>query len=140
MHLHKTDPVFHDKNIILTVKHSGGSVTVWGCFAVIDGNMNSALYQKNSEGECVTISSCPEPQEHTWVIQKDNDQEQTTKSTSQWLKNKMKALAWSSQSLDLNQIDMLWHDLKPQTAYRVKCSNVAELKQFCAEEWAKTSL
>ncbi len=46
--------LFHKKNFIPTVKHVGGSVMVWGCFAasgpgrlaIIDGTMNSALYQK----------------------------------------------------------------------------------------------
>ncbi|KAF7645836.1 hypothetical protein LDENG_00197530 [Lucifuga dentata] len=50
----KTNTAFQKKNIILTVKHGGGSVMVWGCFAasgpgrlaIIDGTMNSALYQK----------------------------------------------------------------------------------------------
>ncbi len=44
---------FHKKNIIPTVKHGGGSVMVLDCFAVsgpgqiavIDGTMNSTLYQ-----------------------------------------------------------------------------------------------
>ncbi len=36
----------------------------------------------------------------------------------------------------LNPTEMLWHDLK-QTIHARKPSNVAELKQFCKEEWAK---
>jgi len=50
----KSNTAFHKKNIIPTVKHGEGSVLVWGCFAalgpgrlaIIDGTMNSALYQK----------------------------------------------------------------------------------------------
>ncbi len=41
-----------------------------------------------------------------------------------------------SQSPDLNPIEMLWHVLK-QSFHARKPSNVAELKQFCKEEWAK---
>ncbi len=43
---------------------------------------------------------------------------------------------WPSQSPDLNPIEMWWHDLK-QSFHAWKPSNVAELKQFCKEEWAK---
>ncbi|KAI3361985.1 hypothetical protein L3Q82_012335 [Scortum barcoo] len=50
----KVTPAFQKKNIIPTVKYGGGSVVVWGCFAasgpgrlaVINGTMNSAVYQK----------------------------------------------------------------------------------------------
>ncbi len=48
----------------------------------------------------------------------------------------MKVLEWPSQSPDLNLIEMLWHELK-QSFHAWKPSNVAELKQFCKEEWAK---
>ncbi len=51
----------------------------------------------------------------------------------------MKVLEWPSPSTDLNLIEMLWHDLK-QSIHARKPSNVAELKQFCKEEWATIPL
>ncbi len=117
---------------------------VWGCFtasetgrlAIIDGTMNSALYQKILK-ENVRLSVCDLKLKRTWVMQQDNDLKHTSKSTSEWLKkNKIKVLEWPNQSPDLNLIEMLWHDLK-QSIHARKPSNVAELKQFCKEEWAK---
>ncbi len=64
----KSNTAFQKKNIIPTVKYGGGIVTVWGCFAasgpgrlaVINGTMNSAVYQKNPEGKCPAICSWPQ--------------------------------------------------------------------------------
>uniref|UniRef100_A0A9J7YNC4 Transposase Tc1-like domain-containing protein n=1 Tax=Cyprinus carpio carpio TaxID=630221 RepID=A0A9J7YNC4_CYPCA len=50
----KSNTAFQKKNIIPTVKYGGGSVMVWDCFAasgpgrlaVMNGTMNSAVYQK----------------------------------------------------------------------------------------------
>lgn len=67
-------------------------------------------------------------------MQQDNDPKHTNKSTSEWQKiNKFKVLEWPSQRLDLNKIEMLWHDLK-QATYAQKLSNVTELKQ---DDWVK---
>ncbi|KAK3559140.1 hypothetical protein QTP86_005021 [Hemibagrus guttatus] len=140
----KSNTVFQKKNITPTVKYGGGSVMVWGCsaasgpgrLAVINGSMNSAVYQKILK-ENVRPSVCDLKLKRTWVLQQDNDPKNTSKSTSEWLKkNKMKTLEWPSQSPDLNPIEMLWHDLK-KVVHARKPSNVAELQQFCKDEWAK---
>ncbi|KAK3574546.1 hypothetical protein QTP86_009546 [Hemibagrus guttatus] len=107
-----------------------------GRLAVINGTMNSAVYQKILK-ENVRPSVCDLKLKRTWVLQQDNDPKHTSKSTSEWLKkNKMKTLEWPSQSPDLNPIEMLWHDLK-KVVHARKPSNVAELQQFCKDEWAK---
>ncbi|KAK3522940.1 hypothetical protein QTP86_009709 [Hemibagrus guttatus] len=107
-----------------------------GRLAVINGTMNSAVYQKTLK-ENVRPSVCDLKLKRTWVLQQDNDPKHTSKSTSEWLKkNKMKTLEWPSQSPDLNPIEMLWHDLK-KVVHARKPSNVAELQQFCKDEWAK---
>ncbi|KAK3533217.1 hypothetical protein QTP70_013621 [Hemibagrus guttatus] len=98
--------------------------------------MNSPVYQKILK-ENVRPSVCDLKLKRTWVLQQDNDPKHTSKSTSEWLKkNKMKTLEWPSQSPDLNLIEMLWHDLK-KVVHARKSSNVAELQQFCKDEWAK---
>ncbi len=141
---HKSNTAFQKKNIIPTVKYGGGSVMVWGCFAasgpgrlaVINGTMNSAVYQKILKDN-VRPSVRDLKLKRTWVLQQDNDPKHTSKSTSEWLKkNKMKTLEWPSQSPDLNPIEMLWHDLK-KAVHALKPSNVAELQQFCQDERAK---
>ncbi|KAK3562843.1 hypothetical protein QTP86_010750 [Hemibagrus guttatus] len=140
----KSNTAFQIKIIIPTVKYGGGSVMVCGCFAasgpgrlaVINGTMNSAVYQKILK-ENVRSSVCDLKLKQTWVLQQDNDPKHTSKSTSEWLKkNKMKTLEWPSQSPDLNPIEMLWHDLK-KVVHAQKPSNVAELQHFCKDEWAK---
>ncbi|KAK3533109.1 hypothetical protein QTP70_007310 [Hemibagrus guttatus] len=107
-----------------------------GRLAVINGTMNSVVYQKILK-ENVQQSVCDLKLKQTWVLQQDNDPKHTSKSTSEWLKkNKMKTLEWPSQSPDLNPIEMLWHDLK-KVVHARKPSDVAELQQFCKDEWAK---
>lgn len=45
---------------------------------------------------------------------------------------KTQVLQWSSQSLELVLIEMLWHDFKQAVhAWKLHLSSIAELKQFC---------
>lgn len=81
---------------------------VCGCFtaleprrlAVIDTTVNSAPYQKilkvNPRPSALALKF-----ESTLVIQQHNESKLTSKSTSEW-----------QTSLDLNQMEMLWCDLR----------------------------
>ncbi|KAK3508507.1 hypothetical protein QTP70_031365 [Hemibagrus guttatus] len=83
----KSNTAFQKKIIIPTVKYGGGGVMVWGCFAasgpgrlaVINGTMNSAVYQKILK-ENVRPSVCALKLKRTWVLQQDNDPKHTPAS------------------------------------------------------------
>lgn len=50
----------------------------------------------------------------------------------------MNTLELSRQSLGLNPFEMLWRDLE-KVGHTRKPANVAQLQQFCKDEWAKIS-
>ena len=117
---------------------------VWGCFAasgpgqiaVINGKMNSQVYQDILQ-ENLRPSVRQLKLNRGWVMQQDNDPKHRSKSTMEWLQQKkIRLLEWPSQSPDPKVIEMLWHDLK-RAIHTRHPRNIAELKQFCTEEWSK---
>ena len=73
----------------------------------------------------------------SWVMQWDNDPKHRSKSTTEWLQEKkIRLLEWPSRTPDLNLIEMLWYELK-RAVHTRHPKNIAELKQFCKEEWSK---
>ena len=65
------------------------------------------------------------------VIQQDSDPKYSSKSTTEWLKKKrIGVLPWSSQSPDLNLIEMQSWDIK-RAMHQTNVANLNELKQNC---------
>lgn len=132
------------KNLNVTVKHGGGKVMVWGCFAAsgvgslvfIEGNMNAKMYidilRKNlrPSAEKLGISE-------SFLYYQDNDPKHKAHETRMWLLfNCPKVLETPPQSPDCNPIENLWEYLDRRVR-ETPISSVPQLKKRLLEEWNK---
>ena len=110
---------YEQKNTKATVKHGGGSVMVWGCFAAngvgslvfIEGNMNAAMYI-NILRENLHASASKFGIRNTFYFYQDNDPKHKASATREWLLyNCPKVIETPPQSADCNPIENLWEYL-----------------------------
>ena len=142
--MRKDGKAYLSKNAVLTVKFSGGTIMIWGCFSakgvgkisVTDGKMNAQKYKQIlRENLMSSVESLELPSDY--IFQQDNNPKHTAKSTKNWLsENNFNVFQLPSQYLDLNPIGNWWRFLKIQIRRR-KPVNINNLKTICQEEWYK---
>ncbi|GFW79272.1 transposable element Tc1 transposase [Trichonephila clavipes] len=113
----KANAALELKNMRGTVKHGGGSITVWGCMAatgvgnlvIIDGIMNQYSYLNILKNNLSQRESASKLRlDGSFPFQQDNDPKHTARVVREWLLyNVRKQVKTPPQSPDLNPIEHL---------------------------------
>ena len=126
-----------------TMKHGGGSVTVWGCFSQsgpgpirrIQGIMNADMYCNVLEEALEKYADENMPLD--WIYQQDNDPKHKSKRATQWFQDhNIRLLDWPAQSPDLSPIENLW-DYVNREVKKQKPGSVDELWNSIQKVWAE---
>lgn len=131
-----------DKNVQKTMKHGGGSIMMWGCFAwsgvgnleKIDGIMTADSYisilKRNLKESARKVGLGKK-----YIFQQDNDPKHTAhKTTAYFRASRIKVLEWPPQSPDLNPIENLWSILD-QNVDKGDVTNRDSLFQSLVKAW-----
>jgi transposase len=128
-----------------TVKHSGGSLMVWGCMTAkgigymtkIEGNMNADLYCQILHDELMDSLDYYNLNPADVIFQQDNNLKHTSKLAKACTAElSLQILEWPAQSPDLNPIEHLWEHLKCQlNAWLTRPSGMLELWERVKKEW-----
>ncbi|CAF1457733.1 unnamed protein product [Rotaria sordida] len=125
-----------------TVKHGGGNVKVWGCFAwngvgnlvFINGNMTGEMYKDILKDNLIQ-SATKLNLGNEMLFQHDNDPKHTARIVKNWLDNQgIKRLIWSPFSPDMNPIEHLWDELERRMK-KHQLKNENELRDILQAEW-----
>ena len=141
------DEEFDPKCTVLTVKHRGGSVTVWGSFTkkgvgelvILDRTMDRFYYRPILEENL--LSSVQRLGLGTkFIFMHDNDPKHTSALVKDWLRNNgVQAMQWPSSSRDFNSTEHLWDVLEDHVKTH-HSNNKTELTLHLMEEWSKVEL
>uniref|UniRef100_A0A087XEF9 Transposase Tc1-like domain-containing protein n=1 Tax=Poecilia formosa TaxID=48698 RepID=A0A087XEF9_POEFO len=127
-----------------TVKHGGGGVMVWGCFAgdtvgdlfKIGGILNQHGYHTILQRHA--IPSGLRLVGPSFIFQQDSDPKHTSRLCKGYLTKKesdgvLRQMTWPPQSLDLNPIEMVWGELDRRVKAKgpISAKHLWELLQDC---------
>lgn len=131
--------------LVPTVKHGGGNVMVWGCFAgdrvgdlvKIEGIMRKEQYLKILQENAVP--SGRRIAGKNFVFQQDNDLKHSSRLCKSHLEQRKTAgelqiMVWPSQSPDLSPIELLWDELDRKAKQRLP-QNENMLWKYLQDAW-----
>lgn len=132
-----------------TVKHGGGSVMVWGCFAgsrVGDLYRVSGILKQHSYHSILQRHAIPSGIRlvgERFILQQDNDPKHKSKLCQNYLKKKeedgkLENMEWPAQSPDLNPIELVWDELDRRVKAKQPTS-ATHLWELLKQTWEELS-